>query len=76
MKTEIQRILEIIRDEESKTKINRLYPIEFEGKLWYEDDCDSVFNAYYWDRDCLNKDTAVYLSEDMWIKPNGKIIRY
>jgi len=50
-----------------------LYPIEYEGKLYYEKDCDPVFVGYYQTRFGLNALGGVYLCNDDWVYPDGTI---
>jgi len=58
------------RDEE-------LYPIEFEGKLWYKEDCDEMFQMFYTVGESLIPEIcAVYVSAGMCVKPNGKFCEY
>ncbi|MEZ7500449.1 hypothetical protein QO200_17090 [Flavobacterium sp. Arc3] len=55
-------------------KYDELFPIDYRGKLWLEEDCDDVFLAFYNDRYSLNCDCAVYLMGGDWITPDGNII--
>lgn len=48
-----------------------LYPIEFEGKMWKEEDCDDIFVSFYHSRDSLDEMMSVYLSEGDRIQPDG-----
>lgn len=55
-------------------KYDDMFPITYKGKSWKEEDCSDVFLAFYSNRDCLNWDTAVYISGGDWITPDGTII--
>jgi hypothetical protein len=50
-----------------------LYPVRYNGKDWYEKDCDGIFVAMYHTRSALNGLGGVYLSEGDWVYPDGKI---
>lgn len=55
-------------------KKNNMFPIDYKGKLWEEEDCDDVFLAFYDGKGSLNWDTAVYIMGGDWITPDGEII--
>lgn len=55
-------------------KENNLYPINYNGKQYFEKDCDEVFLCYYHDIHALNSMGGVYLSDDVWIYPDGSMI--
>lgn len=48
-----------------------LYPIFFQGKNWYEKDCDEVFVCYYHSRYSLDGAMSVYVGDGERIMPNG-----
>ena len=49
-----------------------LYPISYNGKQYYEEDCDDLFVSFYHDSYALNDDCMVYISDGLWISPSGK----
>jgi len=51
---------------------NELYPIYYNGKEYYEEDCNDVFAAYYTCPEALNVEGGVYVSEGTWIYPDGR----
>jgi len=51
----------------------KLYPIYYDGKDWNEEDCDDVFISFYHTRDSLNFEMGVYVSEGVWVYPDGKM---
>lgn len=50
-----------------------LYPIKYNDKLWFYKDCDELFRDMYYTKEQLNSECGVYLSEDMWIYPDGSM---
>jgi hypothetical protein len=54
----------------------KLFPVYFEGKKYYEKDCDDVFLAFYHCKEALNDLGGVYLSEDIWVYPDGSMDDY
>ena len=50
-----------------------LFPIEFNGKLYYEKDCDEFYLGYYTSRFLLCYNSGIYLGEDMYLYPDGEI---
>ena len=58
---------------EKNKKEDSLYPIGYKGKWLEEEECDSVFTAFYHSRFSLNDESGVYLSEGHWIYPDGHI---
>jgi|TARA_R110000868_G_scaffold165050_5_gene397994 hypothetical protein len=51
----------------------KLFPVHFNGKKYYEKDCDDVFLAFYHCREALNGLGGVYLSEGTWVYPDGSM---
>jgi len=56
-----------------RKRVNKLYPVLYEGKWLKEDDCDSVFAAFYHSKLSLNDAGGVYLAEGDWVYPDGHI---
>jgi len=56
-----------------KKQKNSLFPILFNGKQYYEKDCDGIFLCFYTCRESLNDLNGVYMSEDMWVYPDGSM---
>lgn len=54
-------------------KDEKLYPIYYEGIYWKEEDCDDIFTSFYHDRESLNFEMGVYVSEGIWVYPDGKM---
>jgi hypothetical protein len=54
-------------------KKEKLYPITYNGKRYYEEDCDEVFVCFYNDRYALNHLGGVYMSEGIWVYPDGQL---
>lgn len=52
---------------------NKLFPIYYNGKEYNEKDCDDIFLAYYNCKEALNFLGGVYLSEDVWVYPDGSM---
>ena len=53
------------------------YPVYYDGKYWLKSDCDNVFNTLYSDRRCtLNTAGGVYMTEGLWVFPDGKIYEW
>ena len=52
---------------------DKLYPVNFNGKDYYEKDCDDVFLAFYHCKYSLNDLGGVYLSDGTWIYPDGSM---
>jgi hypothetical protein len=53
-----------------------LYPVIYKEKEWYEKDCDSVFSAYYSCKEALNFECGVYVSEGIWVFPDGRMEKW
>lgn len=54
----------------------KLYPIQFEGKEYNEEDCEHIFKSFYIDKICYVEDIGVYVSEGMWVTPTDEFIEY
>jgi len=48
-----------------------LFPVLFNGKQYTERMCDSLFLAFYYDRDSLRWDNSVYVGDGMSVYPDG-----
>jgi hypothetical protein len=53
---------------------DQFFPVTFENKEYLEVDCDSCFLAFYDCIEALNSEGRVYLSEHIWIGPDGSTI--
>lgn len=51
-----------------------MFPITYDGKLYYEKDCDEMFLSYYDCPEALTDDCSVYVSDDTYVFPDGKMI--
>lgn len=56
-----------------KKKNNDMFPINYNRKLWYEEDCDDVFLAFYNDEYSLTNDCSVYMIAGGYVYPDGKM---
>jgi hypothetical protein len=54
-------------------KDKNIWPVLYKDKLWYEKDCDELFINMYEFREQLNSEGGIYLSEDVWIYPDGSM---
>jgi len=50
-----------------------LFPVYFNGKEYYEEDCDDVFLALYHSRESLNDLGGVYMGDGDSVYPDGSI---
>jgi len=57
----------------NKKNRNGMFPIEYNGKLWYEKDCNDVFLAFYNDSYSLTYDSTVYMMAGDYVYPDGKM---
>jgi hypothetical protein len=57
-------------------KKEKLFPVYFNGKKYYEKDCNDIFLAFYHSKTSLNGLGGVYLSEGIWIYPDGSMDEY
>jgi len=55
------------------TEEDGLFPVEYNKKLYTEEECDDVFLSFYHTRFALNGMGGVYLSDDMWVYPDGSM---
>lgn len=51
-----------------------IYPVSFEGKLWFENQVDETFKSFYHTRDALDWQNSVYVGDGLRIFPNGDFI--
>jgi hypothetical protein len=58
-----------------KTK-NDLFPLVVDGITYLEKDCDELFVAFYNDKHSLNDEGGVYVSDGMWVYPDGRFEEY
>lgn len=54
-------------------KEEKLYPIYYNDKYWEEEDCNDVFVCFYHTRESLNFEMGVYVSEGVWVYPDGRM---
>ena len=54
----------------------QLYPITFEGERYHKDDCDDLYIEFYTCREALNAENGVYVSEGMWVYPDGTMLAW
>jgi len=52
---------------------NKLYPIKYNGRDMKEEDCDSIFTAFYYSRYSLNDECGIYMGQGTWIYPDGRM---
>ncbi|HPI69260.1 MAG TPA: hypothetical protein PLV06_11395 [Bacteroidales bacterium] len=48
-----------------------LYPIEYNGRLYYREDCDELFVQFYTNEDILSADCSICVSDGLWLYPDG-----
>ena len=53
--------------------MSNLFPVLYNGELYKEEDCDSVFLAFYHTKEALNDNGGVYMSDDTWVYPDGSM---
>lgn len=46
------------------------YPVYYNGKEYYEDDCGDIFLAVYHNRYCLTDENSVYLGSKSYVFPD------
>jgi len=51
----------------------KLYPIQYNNKLYYEKDCDVCFSASYTCKKVLNDINGVYMADGLWVYPDGSM---
>lgn len=54
-------------------KKENLFPVYFNGKKYFEDDCADIFLGFYTCKEALNEFGGVYLSEGIWVYPDGSM---
>ncbi len=54
-------------------KKESLFPVYFNGKEYFENNCDDIFLSFYHCKEALNELGGVYLSEDIWVYPDGSM---
>ncbi len=52
-------------------KEENLFPVYYSGKEYYEKDCNAVFLAFYDCKEALNWANGVYVSEGIYVYPDG-----
>jgi len=50
----------------------KLYPINYNGKVYRKKDCNSIFASFYTTQHALRFDGSVYVSDGMSITPDGE----
>lgn len=55
---------------------NELYPVEFNGESYNEKECSELFRSLYSHRGSLNEDGGIYMSDGMWVYPDGSFDEY
>ena len=65
----MKRFMKGVNDKQHK----RLYPVHFNGKLYYKKDVDDLFAACYHDKAALRWDNSVYAGDGISICPDGTI---
>ena len=51
-----------------------MFPVFYKNNPYLEKDCDSIFLQFYECEEALNLDNMVYVSDGVWIAPNGDTI--
>jgi hypothetical protein len=49
------------------------FPVLYNGKLWKKKECCFLFLNYYSSEEALDSNGSVYVTEDSWVYPDGKI---
>lgn len=65
-----------MKKKKSKKVTDSMFPVFYNGKKWYEDDCDDMFLAFYHCEEALNGDGGVYVGDDMSVYPDGSMDSY
>lgn len=50
-----------------------LYPIKYNSKLYYKEDCDGLFIRFYTNKEVLRTDGSILVSEGLWLYPDGSL---
>lgn len=48
------------------------FPVRYNSKDYYEDDCDDLFLSFYHGKFALRFDGSVYVSDGICVFPNGE----
>lgn len=64
-----------------KPKLNKpikddLYPVEYNGKMWSKNECNDLFVSMYGSIHSLNDFGGVYLTDGVWIYPDGEMSEF
>jgi hypothetical protein len=51
-----------------------MFPVIYKNNKYFKEDCDYTFLAFYECEESLNSEGMIYLSEHIWIAPNGETI--
>ena len=54
-------------------KEQKLFPIDFNGKKYYEKDCSDLFLMLYTCKEALCYECKVYLSDGLYVYPDGSV---
>jgi len=54
-----------------RSENNILYPIEYNGRFYYREDCDELFVQFYTNEDILSADCSICVSDGLWLYPDG-----
>lgn len=54
-----------------RSENNILYPIEYNGRFYYWEDCDELFVQFYTNEDILSADCSICVSDGLWLYPDG-----
>lgn len=57
-------------------KEERIYPVIYDDKYWYEKDCDELFIDLYEVKEQLNPEGGIYMAEGLWLYPDGSMDYY
>jgi len=50
-----------------------LYPINYNGKLYYKGDCNDLFVRFYTSKEVLCAGGSIRVSEGLWLYPDGSL---
>ena len=50
-----------------------LYPINYNGKLYYKGDCNDLFVRFYTGKEVLCVGSSIRVSEGLWLYPDGSL---
>ena len=57
-------------------KEESIWPVLYNGKKWYEKDCDELYVSMYEFREQLNLESGIYLTEGICLYPDGTYGNY